>query len=269
MRAYFIPVAGKSDGYERFRATDSTISVWSADMQHGSPPSALLARSLERCSPRAGTRLGRITTEILGPVPVADIEVRARVERPGSRVEMLSAELRAVRPDGSDRTVARATAWRIATSDTTSAVHDADLPLEPGPNDCESGWSFADDWHGGYLDSLEIRGASSPEKPRGAGRAWARPLVPLVDGEEPTALTRLMSVADIANGVGARLPVSDWTFLNTELTVHVFREPLGEWVGVQSETSIGPDGIGMCAGVVYDRIGPVGRTSQILEIRAR
>ena len=61
------------DGAERFRATRLTTSVWAETMQHGAPPSALLARALEQCSPTPGTRLARVTMEILGPVPVGEI----------------------------------------------------------------------------------------------------------------------------------------------------------------------------------------------------
>ncbi|MGU3433133.1 thioesterase family protein [Actinomycetes bacterium M1A6_2h] len=267
--AYFVPIPAVRDGYERFLATSHTISVWTDTMQHGAPPSALLTRVLEQCSPRSGSRLSRITMEILGPIPVAEIEARAWVERPGSRVEMLGAELVARRPDGSDRVVARATGWRIALSDTATATHDADLALRPGPADCEAGWGFASEWHGGYLDSLEMRGSQAPGTPRGPGRVWAKPIVPLVDGESYTPLTRLLSVADIANGVGARIDTRTWTFLNTDLSVHLYREPVGEWTGVESETSIGPDGVGMCAAVLHDEVGPVGRSAQILEIRRR
>ncbi|GGG10078.1 thioesterase [Rhodococcoides trifolii] len=267
--AYFVPVQSVREGYERFRATSHTVSVWADTMQHGAPPSALLTRALELCQPRAGARLSRITVEILGPVPVAEIESRAWVERPGSRVEMLGAELTARRPDGSDRVVARATGWRIALSDTTTAAHDADLSLRPGPSDCEAGWGFASDWHGGYLDSLEMRGSEAPDPTRGPGRVWAKPIVSLIDGEHYSPLTRLMSVADIANGVGARIDVGTWTFLNTDLSVHIYREPVGDWTGVLSETSIGPDGVGMCAAVLHDEVGPVGRSAQIVEVRRR
>ncbi|XGU20277.1 hypothetical protein ACETU7_04805 [Rhodococcus sp. 3Y1] len=82
-------------------------------------------------------------------------------------------------------------------------------------------------------------------------------------------LERLFAVADISNGVGAKLDPEHWTFLNTDLTVHIFRVPEGEWVGVAAETTTGPDGVGMCAGVLYDEQGAVGRIAQTLQIRAR
>ena len=53
----------------RFLATFSTTGPWFADAQHVGPPSALLARALERCDPRPGT---------------ADLAVHRRGARPGA-----------------------------------------------------------------------------------------------------------------------------------------------------------------------------------------
>ncbi|MGB3771865.1 MAG: thioesterase family protein [Rhodococcus sp. (in: high G+C Gram-positive bacteria)] len=269
--ALFVPVVLASDtldAAERFRATRLTTSVWADTMQHGAPPSALLARALERCSPLPGSRLARMTMDILGPVPVGELAVRARLDRPGKRISMLSAELVTDMPDGSTRVVARATGWRIATSDTISATHSVDPPLRPGPDESDSGWAFPDSWHGGFLDSLELRGAR-PVTETEAGSVWARPRYPVVAGETTSPVVRLFAVADIANGVAARLDPAEWTFLNTDLTVQITREPVGEWVGVQARTTIGDDGVGLCMSTVHDASGPVGRTFQTLEVRAR
>jgi len=65
---------------------------------------------------------------------------------------------------------------------------------------------------------------------------WARPVVDLVKGETMTPMQRLFGVADIANGMGSRLAVTEWLFLNTDLVVHVHRIPQGEWIGVRAET---------------------------------
>ena len=83
---YYLPLDGL-DG-ERFQATFSTTGPWFADAQHAGPPSALIVRALERCDARPGTELARLTVELLGPVPAAEVQVRAHVERPGRADEM-------------------------------------------------------------------------------------------------------------------------------------------------------------------------------------
>ncbi|MFD6352302.1 thioesterase family protein [Nocardia tengchongensis] len=265
-RAYYIELEPAREGYERYSASASTISVWAATMQHGAPPSALLARAVERCAPRVGTRVARLTMEILGPVPVGEIEVRAWIERPGKRVELVAAELVAPQPDGSARVVAKAAAWRIATSDTSQVVHTADAPLPPVPETGEVNWGLPEGWDIGYVKSVDLRGVDSDDITR---RVWVRPRVEVVEGEQISPLVRVFSVADVANGVGARLDPTHWTFLNTDLTIDLFRLPVGEWIGLAVETSIGPDGVGLCSTVLHDAQGPIGRCLQILEVRAR
>ncbi|WP_405490567.1 thioesterase family protein [Nocardia sp. NBC_00511] len=264
--AYFLPGGTTTEGHDRFRATESTVSVWAATMQHGAPPSALLARAVEQHAPRPGTRVARFTMEILGPIPVGELEVRAWAERPGNRVELIAAELVARKPDGTPRTVARAAAWRIATSDSGAVVHTVDTPLPPVPDLSEITWPFPDGWDVGYVKTVDMRAVASDG---GTRRVWVRPLVEVVDGEPISPLVRVFAVADVANGVGAQLDPAHWTFLNTDLTVDLFRLPVGEWIGLAVQTSIGPDGVGMCSSVLHDQDGPIGRCLQILEVRPR
>ena len=83
------------------------------------------------------------------------------------------------------------------------------------------------------------------------------------------ALQAAFAVIDSANGVGSPLDVRDWTFLSTDLTVHLHRTPVGPWTGIVAETSIGPDGVGTCSAVLHDSYGAFGRSAQILLVRPR
>ncbi|TQF68396.1 thioesterase family protein [Rhodococcus spelaei] len=264
--AFYLPLPQAVDGQERFMPTGSTVSLWGDTMQHGSPPSALLVRALENCAPREGTRLTRVVVEILGPVPLTEIRIRSWVDRPGRSIELVCAELLAASPDGSYRPVAKASGWRMATEDTTAVerAFDPDMARQPDGPVTGLDWEIGP----GYLDAVEFRWISSPGTDE-TGRTWIRSRVPLVDGETMTPMQNLFAVADVANGVGAKLDITKWTFLNTDLTVHVHRVPEGDWIGVAAETSTGPDGVGMCAGILYDEKGPVGRSLQTVLIRSR
>lgn len=264
--AFFVPAGIDADGNEVFTATENTVSLWAPTMQHGAPPSALLVRALERVDVRPDTRISRVAVDILGPVPVADITVRAWTERPGTNIELVVAELWAEGPSGSARAVARGSAWRMRTAPTEDVAHAGDEAMKQVEDGTD--YTFGGTWSSGYLDAIEFKmltglGAQGP------GEIWARPRPVLVHGESMTPLERLFSIADIANGIGAKLPIDEWTFLNTDLTVHVFRIPRGEWIGVSAETSTGPDGIAMCAGTLSDVDGPVGRIAQTVLVRRR
>jgi hypothetical protein len=93
--------------------------------------------------------------------------------------------------------------------------------------------------------------------------------VDLVNGETMTPLERLFAVADCANGIGSKLDITNWTFLNTDLAVHVFRIPDGDWIGIRAETSYGPDGIGTTIGTLFDRQGAIGAIQQSVLVRRR
>jgi hypothetical protein len=78
-----------------------------------------------------------------------------------------------------------------------------------------------------------------------------------------------MAVADSGNGASNRLDMRNWLFINTELTVHLWRVPVGEWIGLDAETTIGPNGVGLANSTLHDSDGPVGRGAQALLVRPR
>jgi hypothetical protein len=255
--AFYVPLGG-----DRFSATAHTAGPWSSDSQHFGPPAALLVRALETLAPPHPAELARVTVEILGSAPVAELTVRARVERPGRSVELLQAELAS-----DERVVARASAWRIATSDTSMVGTDGG-PLLPTPRSAaESPWP--EGWQSGYLDAVEWRAVRGGMDVPGPAAVWARQRVPLVDGEEPSGLQRLFAVADSGNGVSNYLDPRQWWFINSELTVHLRRPPAGEWIGLDAVTLVGKHGIGTATSILHDADGPVATGAQALMVRPR
>lgn len=252
---------------EKFRATDLVRSTWSAAIQHAAPVSALLVRALERYAQRDDTRLSRVVIDLLGPVPAeGDIWVRAQLDRAGKQIELVSAEMLGPGPDGQPRPVARASGWRLQHLDTQKLVRAGASPLRP-PSEAKSR-DLAKDWDPNYVHSLDWRWLTEPLN-NGPGESWIRPTVDLVKGETMTPLERLFAVADDANGIGSKLDITKWTFLNTDLVVHVHRVPAGQWIGIRAETNYGPDGIGTTIGTLFDEQGPVGGIQQSVLVRRR
>ena len=99
-------------------------------------------------------------------------------------------------------------------------------------------------WSPGYLDAVEWRWITGAVDAAGPGVVWMRPPV-LVEGEPITPLQRLLTCVDSASGVSARSTSATWAFLNTELTVHVLREPVGEWICLDAVTTLGPGSVGV------------------------
>jgi hypothetical protein len=181
------------------------------------------------------------------------------VERPGRSVELLAGELRA-----DDRVVLRARAWRVLRSPVgTPAEAPVALPDTADPPPPELGERF------GYAHAVEWRWARGGWSERGPATVWTRMRVPVVEGEEPTPRQRAIVVADSGNGASNVLDWGRYLFINTELTVHFIREPVGEWVLLDAATQIGEGGAGLATSVLSDRDGPVARGAQALLIAPR
>jgi hypothetical protein len=257
---------------DRATPTELTRGPWDPNSQHAGPPSALLARALEQCEPREGMRIGRVTVEILAPVPIEPVTVSARVARPGRSVEMLEASL-----EGPEGEVMRARGWRLAEADIAADWEQEQPP--PGREHAEAleffpeiGGSRAPRARGsgekvGWHTAMEIVFARGRFLEPGPATVWMRPRVELAAGEAITPLQRAMLAADGGNGVSAPLDWSRFIFINTDLTVHLLRPPEGEWLCLDSVTHV--DGLGMTDTALWDERGRVGRAAQTLLVRAR
>ncbi|GAA1835816.1 thioesterase family protein [Actinomadura chokoriensis] len=251
-------------GDDRFASTAATAGPWSPALQHGGPVSALIGRAFERHDPAPGTRVARVTVEILSPVPVAELRVAVRVVRPGRRVAHLEGEI-----SHEGRTVVRATAWRIlaAPSHLDSVVHAAPPPPLPDSTPPFEKWR---DLHvGGYLSAMEWRLLDGGFGRPGPGTAWARSRVPLVAGETDTPLVRALTLADSASGVGSQLDLSKWLIINTDLTVALHRDPVGEWLCMAASLDASAGGSALCQATLADRSGEFGRALQTMLVDER
>ncbi len=247
------------EGFEGVESLPSTAGPWSLEAQHGGPPAALLGRAVEGLD--AGV-IGRFTMDLLGPVPVGELGISASVVRPGRSVSLAAATLHDV---ARDRPVAHASAWLFPRSEA------GPVPAGPAPTHGPADGSERrrpDGWSPGYLDAVEWRWIAGGVDLDGPGVVWMRPPA-LVDGEATSPLQRLLTCVDSASGVSAMLDVREWAFLNTELTVHVLREPVGEWVCLDAATTLGPGSVGIATSTAYDELGPVARSAQALLVQRR
>jgi hypothetical protein len=244
-------------GDGRFRSTAHTAGPWDVRSQHAGPPAALLGRALEATDPREDTLLARVTFEILGPVPVAEVEVESRVVRPGRTVELLEAQLSA-----GGRPAMTARAWRLPAT-VAPAAGPAPAPAARPDEQTPPPHDF------GYGHAVEIRFAAGGWFDHGPATAWTRLKVGVVPGEEPSPLQRVLAVADSGNGISAVMSWDDWLFINPELTVHVLRPPAGEWVVLDAATTIAHGGAALARSVLSDESGPVAYGAQSLLVAPR
>jgi len=250
--------------YERdgdgFRASALTRGPWDPGHQHAGPPAALIGREIEALVDSDSFQVGRVTFEILRPVPIGPVSVAAEVVRPGRRVQLVEATLR----DGDGEDLIRARSWRIRVSDLDLPDDVLELRDPPPLPDEESTEFFPTGQEVGYHSAMEWRSAEGSFVEPGPAKVWMRQRVPLVAGEEPSPLQRSLVIADVGNGVSAVLDWRRYIFVNVDLTVNLERLPEGEWICVDAVTRPRESGIGSAESELSDRRGRIGRAVQTL-----
>ncbi len=255
----------RSEG-EGYAPAGHARGPWDPGSLHGGAPAALLAREVERLEPGSGMVVTRMTFEFLAPVPLAPLTARAEVVRPGGRLQLVEAELRA-----GDRVVLRARAVRLRRGALEHGVTVRTPPPGDGPHaSLRSPFPSArGESEGFHRTGMDIRFANGTSYHEGPAQTWFRLARPLVDDEPPSPLQSVMAAADFANGISRVLAFDDFLFVNVDLTVHLDREPEGEWVLLDARTSIAPQGTGLATAALADLRGPIGVAAQSLFVDQR
>lgn len=252
-----------------YASTTHTVGPWSAQLQHAGPPTALLMRAVQQLGgPSAPvpphSLPARLTAEIFRPVPVADLLVRATLHRPGRRVAWATADL--VAADEPDRPVMRASVWLVRRTAQPLDLPQTPVATAPGPG---AEQPAPGTWGGGYLQAVRWELTDGSFADPGPATTWTRLLVDLVDTEKPTGAQHAAIVADAGSGISAVADPSQLVFVNTELSLHLHREPTGEAVWMAGRTTLDPQGIGHAHTRLGDADGEVGAANQTLFVEPR
>jgi hypothetical protein len=246
---------------------------WDPGSLHGGPVAALVGRAVEAVDAPAPMLLARTTLELLKPVPMAPLEVTTEVVRPGRRVQLVTASVRA---GGAE--VVRALCLRVRIADLPAGDDDvagsamgarppaADVAL---PEDGR-GLSFPGMPTDTAFHSAGVRICVAPEPAPGAAvSAWVQLRVPVVAGEEPSPAQRALAAADFGNGISGVLDFTRWVYVNPDLTVTLHREPVGSWIRLDARTDYDGTGVGLAASALADAAGLIGRAAQVLYVERR
>jgi len=254
---------------ERFVPSERTRGPWDPRAQHGGPPAALLARSIQRYEDGERMFTARITVELVRPVPLSPLSLRVRWERPGKRVQLVGASIEAGGVE-----VVRATGLRIRRTQ-LSLPDSSTFALTPPPHHARTparrgAGPMAGEGIGFATHAVEHRMVEGGFDRRGPAIDWIRLLHPLVAGEPTSPLCRVVAAADFGNGISAVLTRADgFSFINPDLSVYLHREPVGEWICLDARTEVSPLGVGVAESALWDEQGPIGRSVQALLIDRR
>jgi hypothetical protein len=221
----------------------------------------LLARLLEQHDAGPPARVVRMTIELLRPVPMEPIELRARTLRPGKKVQLVEGSVLA-----GETEVVRATALRIRVAD----IEFADPPddrLTPGPGDRLERFENLGPRNFGF--AMEMSMARGEIGVPGPAAVWFRLAVPVVAGEDTTPLMRVAAAADFGNGISGAVTWDEHLFINPDLTIYLHRLPAGDWIGLDARTWPTHEGVGIADTALYDEGGRIGRSVQALLLDRR
>lgn len=238
---------------------------WNPEHLHGGPICGVLARAIEACESPVPMRVVRMSVEMTRAVPMAPFTASAEVTRAGKRIQQIDARIEA-----GGQTLVRATALRVrvAPADDALVVPFTEPVPErtPGPaREAEMIRLFSP----GFIRSLDFMRSQLATR-GGEGVTWSRLRVPLVEGEPVTPLVRLATICDFASGTGNPIDFTRYTSINPDLSLHVLREPRGEWIGIAARSGIEADGIGQSTATLFDDAGPIAHAlvSLLVERRA-
>ena len=236
---------------------------WDPSMQHGSPPAALAVWAAERIPTPVAMRVARVTVDLMRPVPVAPLAIESEVLREGRKIQLCAIRLLA-----KGVVVVSATVLKIKAQAQPLPPDAVIPPVElPGPD--QSRVEPADFSSSPFVTGMSLRAARGRFGSPGPGAIWYRVDRPIVEGTTVSQAMRAMAAADFCNGTSPVLDFREWTFLNADPTVNFSREPVSEWILVDAETWIGPDGAGLAMARLADTSGYFGRAVQSLVIEKR
>jgi Thioesterase-like superfamily len=250
----------RRDG-EAFVPTGHARGPWDPGQLHGGAPGALIARAVEE----DGYLVARLTIDFLGPVPLAPLTVSARTTKPGRNLQVVEAELGA-----EGRALLRARAVRLRRGHVALPDSAGDAAAPPGPDAATPGSFPLDDGtaEGFHRTAMDIRFVDG-DYGIGPARAWFRLKLPLIDDEPASPLARAVAAADFGNGISRVVDFDDYLFVNTDLTVHLHREPQTDWVLVDARTRLERHGAGLAHSTLSDERGQLGLAAQSLFVAAR
>ncbi len=236
---------------------------WDPSMQHGSPPAALVVWAAEKIPTPVEMRIARVTVDLMRPVPVAPLTIESEVLREGRKIQLCAVRLLA-----KGVVVVAATVLKIKVQANELPAEAVILPAElPGPDRCPV--EDVDFSSSPFVTGMSLRAARGKFGVPGPGAIWYRADRPIVEGAPVSQAMRAMIAADFTNGTSAVLDFRQWTFLNADLTVNFARQPVGDWILLDAESWIGPDGAGLAMARLADARGYFGRAVQSLVIEKR
>lgn len=237
---------------DHYVPTSASRGPWNPNSLHGRVIAGLLGAEIERLHGDPAFIPARLTVDMYRLPNLSPVEVVTRVVREGQRIKVIDAEFisggvsagratcqllrKTERPEG---TVWKPPGW------------DAPKPEDIAPPEPRSG-PMAGMW--------AMRPISGGFGTVGQKRTWMSEVRELVEGRPLTPFVRVAVAADFASPF-ANAGDQGLKYINSDVTVYLHREPVGEWVGFEAADHGDTAGVAFGECRLYDVEGPIGSAS--------
>jgi hypothetical protein len=231
---------------DRFLPTSNAQSHWGEDHLNGPALVALVARALEEAHGLDDFMPARLTVDLFKAARGVETTATTRLVRDGRRVRNSECELtqdgvvvvRAVLVQYRRSSAPRGEEWSASMDFTPPPESDGLRPMSIGSDD--GGWSHA------------IADHQNTSRKRTFNRA-----IDVVSGATNTPFVNAAMAAE-GTSLVTNLGSAGVGYINGDLTVALARLPLGDWIGVQADSHLVADGVGVGTATLFDHAGPFG-----------
>jgi hypothetical protein len=232
--------------------TDAARGPWDPNSLHGRVIIGLLAFAIEQRHGADDFVPARLTVDMFRLPNLAPIEVKTRLVRDGLRIKVVEADF-----FSGGVNMARASCQLLRKTENPQgrvwSPPNWDVPAPADiavPKDPRLGMN-------GKWTTRPITGAMGTVGPR---RLWMSEVRELVAGAPLTPFVRVAVAADFASPF-ANAGDQGLKYINSDVTVYLHREPVGEWVGFEVTDHGDTAGVAFGQCRLYDINGPIGAAS--------
>ena len=252
------PVFFEKDG-EAYLPGEACRSPWNPGATNGIAVAGLLMHAAEQVEAPGVMLPAHLTIDILRPVPFAPTLTQSVVTRPGKNLQMVESHLMA-----GETPVARARLLRVRMEPSPSL----DAPMTwPSPEDASRRRFLEPPYP--LAELIETRLVAGEADAEGPGTVWTRLNADLVPGVAASPAIHAAMLSDFGNGLSRAVDPRRWSFANVDISLHMVRPPVGEWLLADARSMLQGRGVGLTDMILCDRQGPFGRAHQTLFIAAR
>lgn len=233
-----------------FVPTRAGIGPWDKNSLHGRVIIGLLGAEIERRHGSSEYMPARLTVDMYKLPDLSPVEVVTRTIKDGYRIKVIDAEF-----ISGGVSAGRATCQLLRKTENAPGV----VWKRPdwgaaAPDDCPQA---PESPMGGMWKMRPISGTLRGVEPR---RTWMAEVREVVGGDPLTPFVRVAVAADFASPF-AHAGDQGLGYINTDVTVYLHREPVGEWIGFETLTHGATDGVAVGDCLLHDVEGFIGSAS--------